>query len=73
MVGPDVRSQQVPAAVRAMPLDGRQHYWPRVMVEYIRILEHFSTFCHDAFRIGLQTPAANQIVMSIHRSRLVAV
>ena len=56
-----------------MPLDGRQHDWPGRFVEHIRILEHFSTFGHDPFGIGLQHPAANQIVMAIHRSGVVAV
>jgi hypothetical protein len=49
-----------------MPPDGRQHHWPGNFVEHIRILEHFSTFCYDAFGVGLQQPAANQIVMPIH-------
>ena len=73
MVGPDVRRQQVPPPLGAMPLDGRQHHWPGDFVEYIRILAHFSTFCCDTFGVGLQPPAANQIVVPIHRSRFVAV
>jgi len=59
MAGPHMRSQQVPAAVPAMPLDGRQYHRPAPLVEHIGSLEHFSTFCHDAFCIGLQQPAAN--------------
>jgi hypothetical protein len=36
-----------------MPLDGRQYHCPARFVEHIGILEHFSTFCHDALCIGL--------------------
>ena len=64
---------QVPTAVRTMPPDGRHYHCPTRLVEHIGILEHFSTFCQDALCIGLQTPAANQIVSPIHRSRFVAV
>ena len=49
MVGSYVRSQQIPTAVRAVPLDGRQYYRPARFVEHTGILEHFSTFRHDAF------------------------
>ena len=56
-----------------MPLDGGQHHGPGAFGEYIRILEHISTFCHDTFGIGLQQPAADQIVLAIHQSRFVAV
>ena len=73
MVGPYVRGQQVPAPVRTMPLDGRHYHCPTRLVEHIGTLEHFSTFCQDALCIGLPSPAANQIVTPIHRSRFVAV
>src|SRR5512142_3300030 len=63
----------MPAPVCTMPLNGRQHHGPGCLVEYIGILEHLSTFHHDTFGIGLQAPAANQIVIPIHRSGLVAV
>src|SRR5450759_3398209 len=48
VVGPYVRSQQIPTAKRAVPPDGRQYYCPARFVEHIGILEHFSPFCHDA-------------------------
>ena len=48
MVGSYVRSQQIPTAVRAVPLDGRQYYRPARFVEHIGLLEHFPAFCHDA-------------------------
>lgn len=73
MVGSYVRSQQVPAAVHAMPLQGLEHHYPARWVEHKGLLEHLSTFYHDALWIGLQQPAAHQIVMSIHRARFVAV
>jgi histidine ammonia-lyase len=56
-----------------MPPDGRQYHGPVRLVEDIGILEHGSTFCHDALCIGRQQPAPNQILTPIHRSRFVAV
>lgn len=58
MVGPYLRGQQIPAAVRTMPLNGRHYHRPTRLVEHIGMLDHFSTFCQDALCIGLQSPTA---------------
>ena len=73
MVGSCVRNQQVPAAVRAMPLQGLENHYTACWVEHKGLLEQWSTFYQDALWIGLQQPAANPMVMSIHRAQFVAV
>src|SRR3954454_5336246 len=72
MVGPDVRSQQIPVAVRAMHLDGREYRGPARWNKLIGILQHGSAFCCDPLCIHLQQPCPRQIVLPVYRSGLVA-
>jgi hypothetical protein len=66
MVGPDIGSHQVPAALRAMPLDRPQYDFSARWTEEIGILEHGSTFCCDPLCIRLQHTATGQVVVAVH-------
>jgi hypothetical protein len=63
-----MRSQQVPTAVRAVPAQRGKHHDPALVIEYIDVLEHSSTFRRDALWIGFQKATSHQIVIAIHRA-----
>lgn len=56
MVGPNVRSQQIPASMRAVSLYRRKHHGTACRNEFVGILEHRSTFGCHALHVLLKQP-----------------
>ena len=73
VVGSYMRSQQVPTAVGAMPLQTRKHGRSALLIEYIGTLQHSSTFQCYAPWIRFQQTAAYKIVPAIDGPQFVAV
>ena len=72
MVGPNVRSQQIPTAVLTMLPDRCQNRRPTRLIQHIRLLEHSALFASDISLVRLQQAAAKQTVVPVDRPGLVA-
>ncbi len=68
----DMRSQQVPTAMRTVVAHDRQHGCSALLIELVWLLRHSLVLRQGALRIGFQEAGSEPIVEEVDRARFIA-